>query len=275
MSRGFAISGRTAPEQIPALAAAAEALGYGSFWITVLPGETDPVAVLAAALEATERVDVGLGLIPLDSFAPASTAAAIAALAGAPRAVVALGVGSRHRGAARFWAEQAGLFRASARDLRIAVGGYGPLVLAAGGAVADAVLLNWMIPARVGWALACVDRGAEAARRPPPRPAYVYVPVAVGGEARVEIATALRAMRAHAYHRRHQQEMGAGEEIGLAVEKPGEDVEAFFDRYREYAPVVNSVSAPDADRQRELMRALAPPARRSLEPVSGDRDERR
>jgi alkanesulfonate monooxygenase SsuD/methylene tetrahydromethanopterin reductase-like flavin-dependent oxidoreductase (luciferase family) len=258
LSRGFAISGLTEPERIRSLATAAERLGYDNFWITVRAGETDPVAVAAAALEATERVEVGLGLIPLDAFPAGPTARSIAALPMAERVVVGLGVGGHVEGAAPFWSEGATQFKASAPDLKIAVGSYGPQVLARGGALADAVLLNWMTPERVRWAVDRVDGGAEAVRRKPPRPVYVLVPTAIGPAAREAVDAALLAMRARAYHRRHQEEMGAAEELGLAVERPGEDFELYFRRYGASVPVVWPVAEPEEDRLRESMQALAP-----------------
>lgn len=258
MSRGFAVSGRTAPEQIRVLAATAEALRYASIWITVPPGEGDPVAAAAAALEGTEQIDVGLGLIPLDEFAPAPTAAALAALPAAQRLIVGLGVGGHVQGAAQFWTEGAELFKASASDLRIAVGSYGQRVLAAGGAVADAVLLNWMTPARVAWGLDQVERGAEAAGRKPPGSVYVFVPTAVGSDARKQVSDALAAMRVRPYHRRHQEEMGIGDDVGLAIERPGEDVEEFFEGYGGSQAVVYPLSGSEEPPLREWMQALAP-----------------
>jgi alkanesulfonate monooxygenase SsuD/methylene tetrahydromethanopterin reductase-like flavin-dependent oxidoreductase (luciferase family) len=213
---GFACSGTLSIPEIAEMAAEAEDLGYTSVWITVLRDVTDPVAALHAALGATETIVVGLGLVPLDAFPAAHLAPALGGLAA--RAIVGLGVGLHHRGAASFWRAEAAELRSSAPDVRIAVGSYGTRVLREGGRAADAVLLNWMTPERVAWALRQVDDGARAAGRArPPRPAYVYVPTGVGPDARDHLRAALNGLAAHDYHRRHQARIGDTGPLGLTV----------------------------------------------------------
>jgi alkanesulfonate monooxygenase SsuD/methylene tetrahydromethanopterin reductase-like flavin-dependent oxidoreductase (luciferase family) len=254
---GFACSGALAASEIADTAAEAEALGYTSLWITVLRGITDPAAVLEAALGASRRLEVGLGLVPLDSFPGAELAEQ---LAGAPtRALISLGVGMRHIGAASFWHAQAADFRAGAPGVRIAVGSYGPLVLRAGGALADTVLLNWMTPERVRWALEQVDAGALAAgRERPPRPAYVYVPTAVGKDAPTQLAGALHAMARFDYHRRHQAALSPDAALGVAVDLATAEPPQRPSYGPDTVPVVNPTGETTRVQRDALMRALAP-----------------
>jgi alkanesulfonate monooxygenase SsuD/methylene tetrahydromethanopterin reductase-like flavin-dependent oxidoreductase (luciferase family) len=257
-ARGFVCSGALPLTEIADTAAEAEALGYTSLWITVLRGTTDPGAALNAALGATERVEVGLGLVPLDAFPAARLAPAVAAAPG--RAIVGLGVGLRHDQAATFWQAEAAEFRSRAPHVRIAVGSYGPLVLRAGGSCADAVLLNWMTPERVRWAARQVDAGAHAAGRAhPPRPIYVYVPAAPGEDGADQIADALQAMAQYEYHRRHQALIGPAATLGMTVVLSSDasppPVPSFGG---EAVSVVNPTGQTTREQRQMLLRACAP-----------------
>jgi alkanesulfonate monooxygenase SsuD/methylene tetrahydromethanopterin reductase-like flavin-dependent oxidoreductase (luciferase family) len=257
-ARGFVCSGALPLAEIADTAAEAEALGYSSLWITVLRGTTDPAAVLDAALGATERVEVGLGLVPLDAFPAAQLAPAVATAPG--RAIVGLGVGLRHDQAATLWQAEAAEFRARAPRVRIAVGSYGPLVLRAGGSCADAVLLNWMTPERVRWAARQVDSGAHAAGRPhPPRPIYVYVPTAPGEDGADQIAGALQALARYEYHRRHQALIGPAATLGITVVLSSDasppPVPSFGG---EAVSVVSPTGQTTREQRQMLLRACAP-----------------
>jgi len=242
---------------VAGLAAAAEAGGYTSFWITVLAGRTEPAAVLGAALGATERIEVGLGLVPLDSFPGAVVGRELAVLPGVGRATVALGVGRREAGAAALWRAEAEAFRAAAPGVRIAVGGYGPRVLAAGGACAEAVLVNWMTPERGRWALERVGEGAAAAGRAAPRRLFHYVPTALGAGAAARLDAALGTMSASPYHRRHQRAMAAPGPLGLAF-GVGEDPGPALAAYAPAEPVLIAVGDLGPAALRDLLAAAAP-----------------
>jgi Luciferase-like monooxygenase len=215
--RGFACSGAIAAGDVARLAHAAEDLGFSSFWVTVLRDVTDPIAVLQAALGATAEITVGLGLIPLDAFAIAELAPCLGDAG--RRAIIGLGVGRRRLAPDDFWTAGARRLRADAPRVRIAVGSYSPLVLRAGGALADAALLNWMTPARVRWAERQLDEGARAAGRGcGPSDSYVYLPTAIGGDAQRTIDAALTGMAGHGYHRRHQAAIGSTPSLGMAIQ---------------------------------------------------------
>jgi alkanesulfonate monooxygenase SsuD/methylene tetrahydromethanopterin reductase-like flavin-dependent oxidoreductase (luciferase family) len=258
ISRGFVLRGSLAAEDIGKAAAEVEQLGYGSCWITVTPGRTDPLAVLDSALSATTAIEVGLGLVPLDMFGGAEIGALLQAVPDAARrAVIGLGVGRRRAGAAAFWAREADGFRRAAPDLRLAVGGYGPRVLRAGGATADAVLLNWMTPQRLTWSIGEVDVGAARVGRRSPRPVYLYVPAAVEPGGRDRIQAAQQMYLQHEYHRRHQQAMGNPNALGIvATEKA--DIGADLAKYVGAVPIVNPVGSVDHAELTRIMEAFSP-----------------
>jgi alkanesulfonate monooxygenase SsuD/methylene tetrahydromethanopterin reductase-like flavin-dependent oxidoreductase (luciferase family) len=256
--RGFVASGALPVEEIAATAAAAERLGYSTFWVTVLAGKTMPEVAMTEALAATATIEVGLGLLPLDGFPGAEAGDRLARVPGAStRAIVGLGVGRHHRGAGAFFAGQARAFRRSAPELRVAVGSYGPRVLRVGGELCDAILLNWMTPERVRWAVGHADAGAAAADRPPPRPVYVYVSGATGVGAQERIDQALKGFRAFDYHRRHQDAMRATATIGVVADSPA-DIVAPLAAYRASIPVINPVGAMTKAERDEVLRIFSP-----------------
>ena len=67
-------------------------------------------------------------------------------------------------------------------DARVVVGAMRPELCRLGGALADGVLLNWMLPAHAERARGWVHEGAAAEGRTPPTTA-LYVRVAVGPDA--------------------------------------------------------------------------------------------
>lgn len=258
---GFACSGSLSEQEIAATAMRAEELGYTSLWITVLRDVTDPAAVLEAALGSSTRIEVGLGVVPLDAFRASELGAALANIP--RRAIVGLGVGLHHRGAAEFWRNGAEQFRALAPQVRIAVGAYGRGVLHVGGEVADSVLLNWMTRERVRWAQAHLDAGARSAKRPTaPRPIFVYVPSAAGPAAARQIRETRDALRRHQYHRRHQDALEDVDSVGVSITSDGG--RALLPSYG-YDAVSIVFPIGDASRsQREaLLEAFAPATRQT------------
>ncbi len=63
--RGFGVAGALPHDVIRALAPAAEAAGYHTFWVNDTP-HGDGLASLRAAAEVTSEILLGVGVIPLD-----------------------------------------------------------------------------------------------------------------------------------------------------------------------------------------------------------------
>jgi 5,10-methylenetetrahydromethanopterin reductase len=102
---GVFIATSTPPEQIPALAAHAESLGYGELWVAEDYFCYGGLTGAALALGATTSIQVGLGVVASVARHPAVTAMEIATLARAYPGRFLPGVGH----GLGFWTDQMGL----------------------------------------------------------------------------------------------------------------------------------------------------------------------
>jgi len=142
---GIGVPGALGPEAIGVLAAFAEQSGYQSFWFNCVAPAADPAALLAAAMGSTSSVEVGVGVIPLSGYPPATLAAS---LAGGPaddsRVVLGIGSGSARRGALQRVSDGIAALRAAVPRARIAVGAKRPQMVALAAERADALLLSML-----------------------------------------------------------------------------------------------------------------------------------
>jgi len=255
--RGFACSGGCSLGEISRAAREAEDAGYSSLWVTVLAGTTDPAAVLGAALGETDKIDVGLGLVPLDAFPASSLAEQLGGLSS--RVILGLGVGRQASHRVELLTEAVSELRAVTPGVRLAVGSYGPRILRAAGAEVDAILLNWMTRERLGWATGQVDAGARAVRRPSPRPIYAYVPVAVGPDAAEELDRAFDGIVRHPSQRRHREALPSGSSIGLSIDltnpEPPPPAEVFD---WPVVPIINPTGNSNDRERRALLQRFRP-----------------
>lgn len=161
------------------LAARCERLGYHSLWSNDEP--TAPgLETLALFAAGAPQLELGVGVLPLDRYKPVVIAREIDRL-GLDPAKLWIGIGS---GSLR---PQIDVVRRSVAQLpellpkgtRIVVAAMRPRLCRVGGAVADGVLLNWMLPDQAARARQWVREGADVARRAAPLVAS-YVRVAVG-----------------------------------------------------------------------------------------------
>jgi len=180
MRHGFAVFAGVAPEVIRASAREAEGLGYHSFWVNH-PGRTDGLAALALAAGETARIDLGIGVIPLQSRGPDSIVAGVRAAA-LPLRRLLLGVGSANPGALKRVREGVAALR-SQLSARLIAAALGPQMCRLAGEVADGVLFNWVTPEHARQSAEWVHAGAVAAGRRPPQ-LLAYVRVAIGPAAR-------------------------------------------------------------------------------------------
>ena len=101
MKFGIMLPRAFGPRRAPDIASRAEGLGYDSFWVTdfALGPPPDPMALLAAASQKTERILLGTAVMVLPYRHPvalAKTAATVDALSNG-RLILGLGVGSNKR----------------------------------------------------------------------------------------------------------------------------------------------------------------------------------
>jgi alkanesulfonate monooxygenase SsuD/methylene tetrahydromethanopterin reductase-like flavin-dependent oxidoreductase (luciferase family) len=177
--RGFAISAGLDARLARELAASCDRLGYHSLWSNDEPAAAG-LETLAQFAAAAPQLELGVGVLPLDRHQPAAIAAEIARL-GLDPARLWVGIGS---GQLRAPLEIIRRAVAELRELlpegtRIVVAAMRPQLCRVGGAIADGVLLNWMLPAQAAMARRWVLEGADEASRPAPIVAS-YVRVAVG-----------------------------------------------------------------------------------------------
>jgi alkanesulfonate monooxygenase SsuD/methylene tetrahydromethanopterin reductase-like flavin-dependent oxidoreductase (luciferase family) len=165
------------------LAIGCEQLGYHSLWSNDEPASAG-LETLAHFAGAALQLELGVGVLPLDRHQPVRVAGEIARL-GLDPAKLWIGVGSGQLRAPIHLVERA---VAELRELlpegtRIVVAAMRPRMCRLGGAIADGVLLNWMLPAQAAQARRWVQQGADQAGRATPIVA-LYVRVAVGSGAR-------------------------------------------------------------------------------------------
>jgi alkanesulfonate monooxygenase SsuD/methylene tetrahydromethanopterin reductase-like flavin-dependent oxidoreductase (luciferase family) len=161
------------------LAARCEHLGYHSLWSNDEPAAPG-LETLAHFAAAAPKLQFGVGVLPLDRHQPARIAAEVDRL-GVDPARLWIGIGS---GQLRPQIDALQRAVAALRELlpgetRIVVAAMRPRLCRLGGAVADGVLLNWMLPDQVAEARRWVQAGADEGGRPVPVVAS-YVRVAVG-----------------------------------------------------------------------------------------------
>lgn len=185
MGRGFGITAAVGHDVVQQLAGAAEQRGYTSLWVNDIP-HAEGLASLAAAAAGSERIRLGVGVIPLDQRPPATIAGRIREL-GLPhdRLILGIGGGAASDALARMRAGTAEL--EDSLDVEIVIGALGPKMAELAGEVAEGVLLNWSTPEHAGHTAELVRTAAERAGRPDPELiAYVRCGLLPGARPRLE-----------------------------------------------------------------------------------------
>jgi alkanesulfonate monooxygenase SsuD/methylene tetrahydromethanopterin reductase-like flavin-dependent oxidoreductase (luciferase family) len=209
------------------LAAHSEQLGYHSLWSNDEP-DARGLDTLAQFSAATARVELGVGVLPLHRYQPAQIAAEIDRL-GIDPARLWLGIGS---GALSVQIDPLQRAVDELRMLlpevtRIVAAAMRPRLCRLGGAVADGVLLNWMLPSQAANARGWVREGAAQQGRAAPIVA-AYVRVAVGRGARERLHEEERFYRTvDERHRKHFAAMDvAVGSVGIAASQRSGILEA-------------------------------------------------
>jgi alkanesulfonate monooxygenase SsuD/methylene tetrahydromethanopterin reductase-like flavin-dependent oxidoreductase (luciferase family) len=258
--RGVGVEGALGANSVGDLAQLAEACGYTSFWLNVFGADADPIGGLREALGRTSRIQIGVGLFPLDRFPAAELAPRLSQIGPSmSRAIVGLAAGQAKQGVVSLTEQAIRAVRAAVPACRIATGGYGPNMLALGGRLADAVLANWLMPERLDWLLVQVRAGGQQAGRSPP-PIYLYHRAAAGAGANDRLKAELAAYRRYPVHERHQAAMGNPDRIGVAANDKS-DIERQIAPYAGRCRLVLRPlpeKAQDLDEWRSLIRFFAP-----------------
>lgn len=184
MGRGFGVAAAVSQDVIQQIAHEAEQLGYSSFWCNDTPG-ADGIAALSAAAAVTQRIMLGVGVIPLDRR-PADIIAGDLESFGVPQERLLLGIGSG--GDRRVSKVREGIDRLHELVLApVVIGALGPKMTRLAGEAGDGVLFNWQTPetARTSGQI-CRDAAAAAGRPRPLVMAYVRTALLPQADERLE-----------------------------------------------------------------------------------------
>jgi alkanesulfonate monooxygenase SsuD/methylene tetrahydromethanopterin reductase-like flavin-dependent oxidoreductase (luciferase family) len=242
------------------LAVRCEELGYHSLWSNDEPaaGGLDTLAQFSAV---TARVRLGVGVLPLHRYQPARIAAEIDRLGLDPaRLLLGIGSGALSRQVDPLRRAVAELRTLLPESTRLFVAAMRPHLCRLGGAIADGVLLNWMLPDRAARAREWVREGATQSGRTAPIIAS-YVRVAVGPGAAQRLRDEEVFYRTiNEGHRTHFAAMnvpvGA---VGIATSHRSDVVHALAAYHAALdLPIVRVLAHADATALRAVMDAAAP-----------------
>jgi alkanesulfonate monooxygenase SsuD/methylene tetrahydromethanopterin reductase-like flavin-dependent oxidoreductase (luciferase family) len=242
------------------LAARCEHLGFHSLWSNDEPAASG-LETLSHLAAGAPRTDLGVGVLPLDRHEPARIASEIDRL-GLDPAKLWIGVGS---GQLR---PQLDVLQRAVADLReripiqtrIVVAAMRPRLCRLGGAMADGVLLNWMLPDQIAEARRWVRAGADERERASPVVAS-YVRVAVGSDSVQRLRDDERRYRTiNEGHRKHFAAMNVAlGSVGVAAATRPEIQEALA-AYQSALdlPIVRVLADADAGSLAAVADAAAP-----------------
>jgi alkanesulfonate monooxygenase SsuD/methylene tetrahydromethanopterin reductase-like flavin-dependent oxidoreductase (luciferase family) len=237
VSRGFGVTAGLDPEIASPLAARCQELGYSSMWSSDIPGAKG-LETVAAYAKGADRIDLGVGVIPLDRQSPEEIASDVERLAlDRDRLWLGLGAGLTEKPLTSMREALPGL-RETLPGMRLVLAAMGPRMCALAGAEWDGVFFNWMTPEFAAEARGWVEGGArEAGREPPPIFGYVRTSVRTDADQRLAKDEAFYRDLQPGY-RRHFDRQGAPEgTVGVAAENAGEAQEE-LSRYRALDTVV-------------------------------------
>ncbi|MDQ3690625.1 MAG: LLM class flavin-dependent oxidoreductase [Chloroflexota bacterium] len=241
------------------LGTAIERLGFAELWVNDTR-QGDGLATLAAIEAGTRSLRFGVGVISLSEQSPAQILERLAS-AKLPTDRLTLGIGSGSSASLQLIRDAVAELRRREPDRTIAVAAVGPRMAHLAGEIADAVVANWALPARLAWIRERVAEGAHAAGRPPPR-LIAYVRTAVGAGAADRLETEMNRYRGYGDHYARAFDAQPGGLIGVAVESGSRaDITAALTPFQSVVDtvVVRALAANDSvDEWLQVASAAAP-----------------
>lgn len=210
MERGYGLGGQMPEETIRQAGRAAEAGGYGSFWLSH-PPNVPSLPKLGGVAAQTSRIHLGVGVIPL-SHHPIQDIVGEVDTSGIPleRLYLGIGSGSGDRPIERV---RLGLEAIRAEvGVTLVVAALGPAMCRLAGEGADGVLFNWLTPAWAERSVRLVREGAERAGRATPL-TFAYVRVALGQASIDRLRKEAASYSAIPHYGRHFERMGTAAEM--------------------------------------------------------------
>jgi alkanesulfonate monooxygenase SsuD/methylene tetrahydromethanopterin reductase-like flavin-dependent oxidoreductase (luciferase family) len=241
-------------------AAHGEQLGYHSLWSNDEPAAPG-LRTLAQFAAATAKVELGVGVLPLHRYQPAQIVAEVDRLGLDPaRLWVGIGSGALSRQIDALQRAVAELRSMLPDPARVMVAAMRPRLCRLGGAIADGVLLNWMLPAQAARAREWVREGAaEQGRAAPLVASYVRVAVGTGASRRLHEEEDIYRTINEA-HRKHFAAMDVPVgSVGIAASQRSELLDALA-AYQSALdlPIVRVLAEPDASLLSAVTEAAAP-----------------
>ena len=256
--RGFGVAAGLPPEVCGALAEACDEAGYDSLWSNDHPGAKG-LETLAEFARATDRLDLGVGVIALDRQTPEEIMADIDRLGLDPaRLWIGLGAGFSRKPLTTMREALSGI-REAMPGIRVVMAAMGPKMCALAGSSYDGAFFNWMTAGFAAGARENVEAGAEEAGREAP-PVFGYVRTAIGDDAGERLAKEESFYRdLHEGYRSHFERLGEPEgTVGVAAPDPAA-AQAELDRFSALdVLVVRGLASAKVEPMCELARQAAP-----------------
>jgi len=215
--RAFGVAAGLPAEVCGPLAETCEEAGYASIWSNDHPGAKG-LETLAEFAKASDRLELGVGVVALDRQDPGEIAADIARLGLDPaRLWIGVGAGFQKK-PLTFMTEQIEVLREKLPGVKVVLAAMGPKMCALAGGAYDGAFFNWMTPGFAAGARTQVEAGAAAAGREIP-PVFGYVRTAVGEDAVARLAKEESFYRdLHRGYRNHFDRLGEPEgTVGVAA----------------------------------------------------------
>ncbi|MHA7987314.1 LLM class flavin-dependent oxidoreductase [Rathayibacter sp. CAU 1779] len=222
------MAGTLGPEAIGRLAPTVEAGGFASLWVNDTPGG-DSLAVLAAASDATQRLTLSTGVIPVDRRSPEQILAGIrSSELPESRLRIGIGAGQRKQGGLALVGD-AVVELQSASQAEVLVGALGPRMRRLGAESADGILLSWLTPRLAR------EQADEAHEVTPDAHVALYVRAAIDRDAAARLAEEARRYAGYPTYSANFAR------LGIRAEETVLDPAAFTDRLAEYREAVDEV----------------------------------
>ena len=258
--RGLGVTAGLEAGRARELAAHCEEVGYQSLWSNDEPAAPglDTLAEFAAA---TEKVQLGVGVLPLHRYQPAEIAGEVERLGIDPgRLWLGIGSGALSPQIEVLQRAVVELRRLLPETTRVVVAAMRPRLCRLGGAIADGVLLNWMLPGQAGEARQWVREAATEHGRTVPVVAS-YVRVAVGPAAHRRLLEEESFYRTiNEGHRKHFAAMDVPVgSVGIAASQRSEVIDALAPYHSALdLPIVRVLADAHPDSLNTVTDAAAP-----------------
>ena len=258
--RGLGITTGLDPELARDLAVRCKELGYHSLWSNDEPASPG-MEMLAHFAAGAPELELGIGALPVDRHQPAHIVEEISR-AGLDPTKLWIGVGSGQlRAPLDIMRRAVAELRALLPDAtRIVLAAMRPRMCYLGGAIADGVLLNWMLPAQAAAARRWVQEGAiQAGRAAPIVAAYVRVAIGPDSLQRLEAAES-RYRNINEAHRQHFNAMDVPlGSVGVAAATRTEALDGLAPYHAALElPIARLVAGPDPTSLYAAAAAAAP-----------------